>query len=82
MPGALRGGLDVPDLQPLQLHRAARLPAERTEPWVAALFAMDWENPSTAGSSRWRDSPLGAAANWTATVPVRGRRGAGISLRW
>ena len=83
MPGAFEAFWTSPTYSHCNFTALPGLGADRADPWVAALFAMDWENPQhrevleMEGLRRWVPPELDGYRSLFEAVEKQG-----ISLRW
>jgi phosphonate transport system substrate-binding protein len=83
MPGALEGFWQSPTYCHCNFTALDSLPEERSEPWVAHLLAMDWDNPEhrrileLEGLREWKRPELSGYASLFDAVAEQG-----ISSQW
>ena len=83
MPGAFEAFWTSPTYSHCNFTALPTLTADRVDPWLQALFAMDWENPQhrevleLEGLRKWVPPELDGYASLFAAVDDQG-----ISVRW
>jgi ABC-type phosphate/phosphonate transport system substrate-binding protein len=83
MPGAFEAFWTSPTYSHCNFTALPSLESDRAEPWVQALFAMDWENPrhrevlELEGLRKWVPPKLDGYASLFEAVEKQG-----ISIRW